>query len=157
LYIIAFLLLSGCWNNDQQQSLSLEYSNGSFSLSREFTPNEFEYACLTHGEYHHPYLAKKYQCYDCQITKEGKTLISRGWKPDQLLLIIKSGKVMDIQNVILKKNVNDFKINTSYKSVSYFPDRYFPFEQCTQKASIKIECFFETNQGCLPLFSAKSN
>lgn len=123
---------------------------GSETLKLVNMPNNFKYACLTSSEYGQAHLPKGFECYDCQVSEYDRSILEKDWRPDKILLLIRSDNIITVGDIDLNK-LRTKELSTSYRYASRNPQKFEKFQQCTSKTNAAAQCVDDAGS-CLLMF-----
>lgn len=133
--------------NAQQITLNKEMHSMTVSIES----GELDYMCLSSAEYGQLYLPEEFACHDCSVSEDSKELLNEAWGPDHILLITRSNNVLDVKRLDFSAASN-MDMYTSYRNISYFPEKVNKMSQCTYAAVAVAGCH-EQSGSCLMLFN----
>jgi hypothetical protein len=120
------------------------------SISIDATSTQADYICLSSSEYGQLYLPKQFQCYSCFVSDEDREIIDRQWRPDTLLLVLRTENSLSVSEVNLSE-IKGREVKTWYSGISYHPDSVTSMSQCTTERSAVAYCAEQSGR-CLLLF-----
>jgi hypothetical protein len=114
---------------------------------------KWDYICLSSAEYDQFYLPREFACYQCDKTKRARDLVSKGWSPTDIMIVIRRGNIIDAFQVkAVVPPGHKESIYTSYKGASYHPEKRRPFKQCSTAPRPQAYCMNYIGQ-CLLMFN----
>jgi hypothetical protein len=119
------------------------------SMSIDATSTQADYMCLASSEYGQLYLPKEFQCHSCFVSDENREIIDRQWRPDILLLVLRTENSFSVSEVNLSE-ITGRGLDTWY-SIANRPDAFPAMSQCTAERLAVAHCA-EQSGDCLFLF-----